>query len=146
MNCSEIMKTDIECVSAQTSVQAAARKMRDQNVGFLPVCNESMNVLGTVTDRDIAVRAVAENLPAGTPVDALMTHEIIACRPEDDLSYARELMAQHQKSRIMCISRSGRLEGVISLSDLAQLDEQAGADTLRQVSSREARGDSQHAS
>jgi hypothetical protein len=49
-------------------------------------------------------------------------------------------MGQHHKSRIMCISRNGRLEGVISLSDIAQLDEWTGLDTLREVSSREARG------
>jgi predicted transcriptional regulator len=71
-----------------------------------------------------------------------MSLEVIACRPEDDLSYARELMAQNQKSRIMCIDSEGRLEGVISLSDIAQLDESAGGATLRHVSGREARGNS----
>lgn len=140
MKCLDIMKTDIECVSADTSIQAAARKMRDQNVGFLPVCDEGMRVSGTVTDRDLAIRALAEGRPPATPVASLMSIDVIACRPDDPLSYARELMAQHHKSRIMCLSANGRLEGVISLSDIAQLDEVAGLDTLRQVSSREARG------
>ena len=142
MNCEDIMKSDVECVSPQTSIQATARKMREENVGFLPVCDEGMRVVGTVTDRDLAIRGVAEGLPKDTPVEELMTREVISCRPEDDLGYARELMAQHFKSRIMCISRSGRLEGVISLSDIAQLDEASGIDTLRHVTSREARGDS----
>lgn len=142
MNCSDIMKTDIECVAPQTSIQAAARKMREQNIGFLPVCDEGMRVVGTVTDRDLAIRAVAEGLPGNTPVESLMTREVVGCRPEDDLAYARELMAQNHKSRIMCINRNGRLEGVISLSDIAQLDALSGSDTLRQVSSREARGNS----
>jgi CBS domain-containing protein len=140
MKCLDIMKTDIECVSADTSIQAAARKMRDQNVGFLPVCDEGMRVSGTVTDRDLAIRALAEGRPPATPVSSLMSIDVIACRPDDPLSYARELMAQHHKSRIMCLSATGRLEGVISLSDIAQLDEVAGLDTLRQVSSREVRG------
>jgi CBS domain-containing protein len=139
MKCQDIMKTDIECVSPETSIQAAASKMRDQNIGFLPVCDEGMRVAGAITDRDLAIRAVADNLPAGTPVGSLMTIDVIACHPEDDLSHARELMAQHHKSRIMCLTRGGRLEGVISLSDIAQLGEASGLETLRQVSSREAR-------
>jgi CBS domain-containing protein len=139
MKCIDIMKTDIECVSAETSIQAAARKMRDQNVGFLPVCDEGMRVSGTVTDRDLAIRGVAEGRAPGTPVASLMSIDVIACRPEDPLSYARELMGQHHKSRIMCLDGHGRLAGVISLSDIAQLDEVTALDTLRQVSSREAR-------
>ena len=140
MKCSDIMKTDISCVSAETSIQAAARKMRDQNVGFLPVCDETMRVSGTITDRDLAIRAVAEGRAPGTPVASLMSIDVVACRPEDPLSYARELMAQHHKSRIMCLDREGHVAGVISLSDIAQLDEVSALDTLRQVSSREVRG------
>jgi CBS domain-containing protein len=139
MKCIDIMKTDLSCVSAETSIQAAARKMRDQNVGFLPVCDEHMRVSGTITDRDLAIRAVAEGRAPGTPVASLMSIDVIACRPDDPLSYARELMAQHHKSRIMCLDRDGRLAGVISLSDIAQLDEISALDTLRQVSSREVR-------
>ena len=145
MKCKDIMKTDIECVSPQASVQEAARKMRDQNIGFLPVCEANMKVIGTVTDRDITIRAVAESLPSSTPVDALMTSDVVACSSDDDLESARELMAEHQKSRIMCVSTGGRLEGIISLSDLAQLDEGSSIDTLRHVSSREARGDAEWA-
>src|SRR5262249_47263149 len=58
MRCEEIMKRDIECVSPKTSASEAARRMRDQNVGFLPVCQPEKKVVGTVTDRDIAVRLV----------------------------------------------------------------------------------------
>jgi CBS domain-containing protein len=144
MRCKDIMNTDVECVSAQTSVREAARKMRDQKVGFLPVCDDSMRAVGALTDRDIAVHVVAEDHKSTTPVEAIMSLEVIACRPEDDLSYARELMARSQKSRIMCIDSEGRLEGVISLSDIAQLDESAGGATLRHVSGREARGNSWH--
>jgi CBS domain-containing protein len=139
MKCSDIMKTDIECVSPEASIQTAARLMRDQNIGFLPVCDREMRVVGTVTDRDLAIRAVADSLPPETRVDMLMTREVVACRPDDKLEHARELMARHHKSRIMCLGATGRLEGVISLSDLAQLDGFSGLDTLRQVASREAR-------
>jgi|SRR5882672_11420324 len=139
MLCKDIMNSDVECVSTESSVHEAARKMRDRNVGFLPVCDESMRAVGAVTDRDIAVRVVADGIKLTTSVENIMSLEVIACRPQDELSYARDLMAQHQKSRIMCIDSDGRLEGVISLSDIAQFDESAGAATLRHVSGREAR-------
>ena len=139
MQCSEIMKTDIECVAPEASIQEAASRMRDQNIGFLPVCSEDLRVLGTITDRDIAIRGVAGNLPNATTVAELMSRDVVCCHSDDDLEQARELMAQHQKSRIMCLDQSGRLEGVISLSDLAQVDVRAGIETLRQVSHREAR-------
>jgi CBS domain-containing protein len=142
MLCRDLMKTDVECVSVQSTIGDAARKMREQNVGFLPICDDEMRAIGAVTDRDITVRAVADGLPASDPVAAILTHHVVACRPEDDLAYARELMAQHQISRIMCINRSGRLEGVISLSDITQFDDQAGAFTLQQVSAREVRSNS----
>ena len=140
MLCKDIMNPDVECVSARTSVREAARKMRDRNVGFLPVCDESMRAIGAVTDRDITIRIVANEQKLTTPVEAAMSLDVIACLPEDDLKVARELMAQHHKSRIMCINSEGRLEGVISLSDIAQFDASAGAVTLRHVSGREARG------
>jgi predicted transcriptional regulator len=92
-----------------------------------------------VTDRDIAVRVAADGYNFTTSVDTIMSLEVIACRADDDLNRARELMAEHQKSRIMCTNSEGRLEGVISLSDIAQFDDLAGATILRQVSGREAR-------
>jgi CBS domain-containing protein len=140
MHCNDIMKTNIACAAPQASVQSAARTMRDHNIGFLPVCDEHMHVIGAITDRDIAMRVVANDLSTLTAVESLMTREVVACRPDDDLDYARELMARNHKSRIMCIGRDGRLEGIISLSDVAQFDENCGRDTLRRVSSREISG------
>jgi CBS domain-containing protein len=140
------MKTDIECVAPTAALQQAAILMREANVGFLPVCNAEMNVMGTVTDRDIAIRAVAEGLPGSTPVQDLMTRYLVSCSPNDELDHARELMAQHHKSRILCINSTGRLEGVISLSDIAQLSEVTGIETLREVASREWRSGAIYAS
>ncbi len=146
MKCKDIMKSDVECVPPDASMHRAAAVMRDANVGFLPICNEAMQVMGTITDRDIAIRGVAEGRLDTTPVQELMTRYLVACNPEDDLDHARELMATHQKSRIVCVSRTGRLEGVISLSDLAQLGETSGLETLREIASRESRSDSIYAS
>jgi CBS domain-containing protein len=110
--------------------------MRDRNIGFLPVCDSSGAVIGTVTDRDLALRVVAQQLPSTTAVGDIMTRETVACRSTDDLEYAKELMAKHHKSRIMCLDEGGHLAGVISLSDLARGSD-AGS-TLKRVTEREA--------
>jgi CBS domain-containing protein len=140
MRCEEIMKRDVECLSPGQTVQEAARQMRKENISFLPVCDEVKNVLGTITDRDIAIRLVADGRDASTSIDDIMTREVVACRPQESVQVAERLMAENQKSRIMCTDDDGRLVGVISLSDLAKYErgEQA-SDTLRKVSSREAR-------
>lgn len=137
MLCEDIMKIEVERVSPVDTIEDAARKMRDENVGFLPVCDESKHVVGTITDRDIAIRAVADSLPGTTPVEEVMTGEVVACSPQDSIEIALQLMAENHKSRIMCVDEEGRLVGVISLSDIAQLVGDA-SETLRQVSDREA--------
>jgi CBS domain-containing protein len=139
MRCEEVMKKDVECLSPPDTVQAAARRMREANVGFLPACDRSKKVLGVVTDRDLAIRVLAEGKPAGTRVEDVMTHEVIACRPEDDLRKAEELMMKNHVSRMLCVDAEGHLVGVISLSDIAQREESGrAAKTMRGVSEREA--------
>jgi CBS domain-containing protein len=108
-------------------------------VGFLPVCDQSKKVLGTITDRDIAIRVLAENRPAKTSVAEVMTREVVACRPEDDIRVAEHMMSQNHKSRIICLDDAGRLAGVISLSDLAQHDGARAARTMKEVSERESK-------
>ncbi|WP_224360367.1 CBS domain-containing protein [Hyalangium versicolor] len=140
MRCEEIMKRDIECLSPRDTVEAAALRMRDQNIGFLPVCDTSGKVLGTLTDRDIVVRVLAGKKPTNTPVETIMTREVVSCRPQDGIERAEQLMAQKHKSRIMCLDDSSRLVGIISLSDIAQhVDGAHALETLRQVSEREVR-------
>lgn len=140
MLCEEIMKDDVQCISPRDTVEDAARAMRDEELGFLPVCDESGKVLGTITDRDITIRAVATRRPANTTVEEIMTHEVISCSPKDDIQQAEEAMADSHKSRIMCLDDGGRLVGVISLSDIAQHEQPArAAQTLRQVAEREIR-------
>ena len=139
MRLQEIMKVKVECVSPRDTVQAAACRMRDENIGFLPVCDQSKKVLGTVTDRDLAIRVLANSSPPNTRVEEVMTHEVVSCRPDDELRKVEELMAKNHKSRMVCLDSNGRLAGVISLSDIAQADMGRASQTLRQVSEREAR-------
>ena len=140
MLCEDIMKRELECVTPGDSAQDAACRMRDCNVGFLPVCDATKKVLGTLTDRDITVRLVAAGKLGNTRVEEIMSREAIACRPQDDLQSAERLMASHQKSRILCIDERGQLAGIISLSDLAKhAPSPRASQTLRQVTEREAR-------
>lgn len=141
MLCRDVMRSGVEPAHAGQMLDEVARRMRDAQTGFLPVCAEDGTVVGIVTDRDIAVRACAEKLPvAATRVDRIMTRAVIACAANDPLSRAGQLMMQHQRWRIVVTDRERRLLGVISLTDLAQYEEPLQlARILRQVSSREFR-------
>jgi CBS domain-containing protein len=140
MLCRDLMKGDVLCVTARTTVAQAAAIMRDEQIGFLPVCDEARNVIGTVTDRDIAIRVVAENEPANQSIELFMTTDVVACRSDDDLAIAQDLMGEMQVSRIVCLDEDGELDGVISLSDIAQVGDGTDATaTLRSVTVREAR-------
>ncbi|MFZ5479626.1 MAG: CBS domain-containing protein [Myxococcota bacterium] len=141
MRCEEIMKAGVQCCRPEDTVMDAAVRMRDNNVGFLPICDEDGKVKGVVTDRDIVLRCVAEDLPYDTRVeDCMSSDEIVFCRPQDDLKRAQQLMGAKQKSRILVCDDSGRLVGVISLSDIAQFEDgSTAANTMRRVSERETR-------
>jgi CBS domain-containing protein len=139
MKLREIMKSDASCVSPEDTIQDAARQMKEENIGFLPVCDDSEKVLGTITDRDIAVRVVAEGKPWDTKVQDVMSRDVVSARAEDDIADAESLMSSAQKSRLIVTDGNGILEGVISLSDLTKNDSDSGARTMRKVTTREAR-------
>ena len=139
MMCQDVMKSDVKCVSPLTTLEDAAIRMRDDGIGFLPICDAGRRVVGAITDRDITIRAFANHEAGSQPVERFMTRSVVGCRPGDDLAYALDLMSQEKVSRIMCLNEEGVLEGVISLSDIAQLEDGtlAASETLRNVSDRE---------
>ena len=138
MICDELMKHSVECVGPGDRVEQAAVRMREANVGFLPVCDDEGRLVGTITDRDIAMRYVAESLPRSTTVERVMTRHVVSCRPDDDVHIAEELMAAHHVARVVCSDDAGRPVGVISLSDVAQCEsDDRAAWTLRHVTERE---------
>lgn len=121
--CREIMKHPVTCVRRDDTVQDAARLMRDRDLGFVPVCDETGKVVGVLTDRDVATRVCAAGEPAcETPVEAAMTRNVIACAPTDRLSRAIALMRQHRVTRVLVTDALGAPAGVISLSDVAQYE------------------------
>jgi CBS domain-containing protein len=128
----------VKCISRLTTLEEAAVRMRDDVIGFLPVCDDAGRAIGTITDRDITIRAFASGESGSRPVEPFTTRSVVACRPSDDLAYAVDLMSLEKVSRILCVNEEGVLEGVISLSDIAQIKDGALASyTLRNVSDRE---------
>jgi CBS domain-containing protein len=138
--CADLMKRQVQTASANDTIHRAAELMALANVGFLPVCDRQGRLVGTLTDRDIVVRVVADNVPATAyRVGDIMTRDPIACRPEDELSLAEQFMAQHQVSRMPITDEDGTLRGVISLSDLAEHEPaRRTGRTLRAITRREA--------
>ena len=141
MRCERVMKTEPIYVLPNDSAQYAAKVMREENIGFLPVCNSDGAVLGTVTDRDLAMRVCAEARDAAeVQVADVMTNEIVACMPDDELAHAELLMATYRKSRVLVTDSEGCLVGVISLTDVVARDSNKhAARTLRKIVGREQR-------
>ena len=139
MFCRQVMKSDVARCMETLSVQACAEMMRDDNIGFLPVMDADKQVVGVVTDRDLAVRVLADDLPAETPVGQVMTRDVRICRPDDDLLAVEWKMSSTRKSRLVVVDDAGHCVGVISLSDVAQADSRSRAGgVLRAVTLREA--------
>lgn len=139
VKCETLMKTPVVCLSPIDSLRRAAVRMRDEEIGFLPVIDDVGRVLGALTDRDIVVRAVADRVDLDAlRVADVMSFETVTCRPGDELMTAEQLMRYHRKSRIMVTDDRGVILGVISLSDVAMYeDPRESGRTLRRVASRE---------
>jgi CBS domain-containing protein len=104
-------------VSPQDSIQNAARIMRDEDTGVVPVVDNGKPV-GVITDRDIVVRAVAEGGQLNRPVRDIVTNELIAATPDMSVSEATELMSAHQVRRLPVVENN-RLVGIVSIGDIA---------------------------
>lgn len=122
----EVMVSDLVVAQLSTPVSDAARAMRDNNVGFLPVCQSDGTVAGVLTNRDIVVRVLAEGLPASTPAEEVMTgdefDDLVICHSGDDIAVVERLMRLNRVSRVLVLGDDERLVGVVSLADVAQFD------------------------
>jgi CBS domain-containing protein len=115
----DIMTRDVEVIHPDSAIQEAAGKMAQLDVGSLPVC-DNRRLIGVVTDRDIAVRAVAEGLdPKTTKVSAAMTPELIYCFEDEGVQEAVKLMQRYQIRRLPILNREKQLVGIVALGDLA---------------------------
>jgi len=120
--CRDLMTKDPVCCSpSETTIQAAER-MRQQDIGVLPVVEDQQDkhLVGIVTDRDLAVQVLAEGRdPGNTTVDEIMSRNVVTCSPDDDCEEALRLMEKRRVRRIPAVDRTGRVVGIISQSDLA---------------------------
>jgi CBS domain-containing protein len=122
MKCREVMTDDPVCCLPNDLVSQVARVMRREHIGPVPVVSDkrSGEIIGIVTDRDLAIKVVAESRdPNRTMVSDVMTQTIVVCREDDDLSSAIAAMEEYQIRRVPVIDRGGRLVGIISQADVA---------------------------
>jgi CBS domain-containing protein len=121
MKLSEIMTRDVAVLQPDDSLQLAAKKMRDRNIGFLPVC-DGEELIGVISDRDITIRALADGMDVNIMLGRdLMTVPAIYCFDDQDVSEAAKIMEENQIRRLVVLSRDEkRLVGVISLGDVAR--------------------------
>jgi CBS domain-containing protein len=119
MKVAEIMTPEPELIDPNSSIRDAAKRMRSENIGSLPV-GENDRLVGMVTDRDIATRAVAEEKPPGTTsVREVMSKKVFYIFDDNDLDAAAQCMAEHQVRRLPVLNHDKRLVGIVSLADLA---------------------------
>lgn len=131
----EVMTSNPRTIEADKPVADAAKLMRDEDVGLAPIV-EGDRLVGALTDRDIAIRVVAEGKdPASTPVREVASTDVVTVDPEQDLDEALNLMAQHQVRRIPVVEQDGRLVGVVAQADIArQADERQTGELVEQIS------------
>src|SRR5205085_1418075 len=119
MKVSEVMTRDVQTVRPDQSAREAASFMLRADAGAIPVL-EGDRLIGMITDRDIAVRGVAEGHGPDTPVRELMTNDIVAVRPEDDTDDVAVRMSEAQVRRLPVVDEQQKLCGIVSLGDISQ--------------------------
>lgn len=134
MQVQEIMTHGAEVVSPNTMVRDIAQRMRQDNLGAYPV-GEDDRLIGMVTDRDIVVRAVANDRPASnTAVRDVMSETVVYCFEDDDVNDVAQSMADHQVRRMPVLNRDKRLVGMVALADLGLSEVDAVKTVVKGVS------------
>jgi CBS domain-containing protein len=137
MQVKNVMTHGVECARPNDSIAHAAERLRELDVGSLPVCGDNDRLVGMLTDRDITVRATAAACdPCGTCVGDVMTPNVIYVFEDQDVEEAARLMEENQVRRLVVLNRDKRLVGIVSLGDLAVKagDDELSGEALEQVS------------
>ena len=134
MNIRDVMTPNPRTVTPDDSIQNAARIMRDEDTGAVPVV-ENGKPIGMVTDRDIVIRAVAEDGQLNRPVREIVSNSVICATPDMSTREASELMSEHQVRRLPVVENE-RLVGIVSIGDLAVKEgrDSRTGDTLQAIS------------
>jgi CBS domain-containing protein len=136
MKVSDIMTTDFEKIDADNSLFEAAQKMKSFNIGFLPV-QEGDKLIGLLTDRDIVVRGLAEDLdPRRTSVKDIVSSDIVYCFEDESVEDAARLMEDNQVRRLIVVDHDQKPIGIVSIGDIAVKSgqEQLAGEILERVS------------
>jgi len=131
----EAMTSKLCSIDTDKTVAYAAKMMRDEDVGIAPII-EGDRLVGVLTDRDIAVRVVAEGGDSEqTKVTDVMSRDLVTLDPDQDLDEALRLMARHQVRRLPVVEEDGRLVGVVAQADVAEhAADQQTAEVVEQIS------------
>jgi CBS domain-containing protein len=130
----EVMTHDPRTVTPDSTVEEAARLMRDDDVGSIPLV-EGNKCVGTVTDRDIVLRVVAESRGLDTRVGEIASKQIVTVDPQQPLDEAMRLMAEHQVRRLPVCEDDGRLVGIVAQADIARsASEERTGRTVEEIS------------
>ena len=129
----DAMTADPRSIGASASVVEAARLMREQHIGSLPV-TENERLVGMITDRDITTRVVAESaVPETTSVEDVYSRDLISVEPDKGLDEALQLMARHQVRRLPVVE-NGRLVGMVAQADIALKDNERTGELVEAIS------------
>ena len=136
MKAKDLMTSNPSVVTPETSVQDAARLMQREDTGVLPVVEsqQSLRLIGVITDRDLALRVVAEGKMSATVRDA-MSSGVQSAKPDDDAKDVMALMAREQVRRIPIVDESGQVVGIVSQADIVREGDDTRADkTIEAIS------------
>ena len=133
MRVSEAMTRDVRLAQPGQTIRDAARIMADIDAGAVPV-SENDRLVGMITDRDIAVRAIAQGKGPDTPVREVMSQEVKYCFDDEELDHVAKNMGDIRVRRLPVVNREQRLVGIVSLGDVALKGERAGGKAVKGVS------------
>jgi CBS domain-containing protein len=133
MRVSEAMSRDVRVCTPGSTIRDCAKVMAEIDAGAIPV-GENDRLIGMITDRDIAVRAVAAGKGPDTPVREVMSQDVKYCFEDEDVDHVAKNMGDIQVRRLPVVSRDKRLVGIISLGDLALKQQKAAAKAVTGVS------------
>ena len=133
MKVKHVMTRDVVVAKPDDPISEAAKRMGECDAGALPV-GEGDRLVGVITDRDIALRAVAKRLSPDTPVRDVMSREVLYCFDEEDVEHVARNMADQQIRRLPVVNRDKHLVGIVSLADLALHKPKAAGEAVAGIS------------